>query len=156
MEEKPKSLQEPILNYLGLSLIGVISVTSALVGLYLFGHYYQMHNSAMAGRSYAFASFAVNSMIYIFAYRSLRRSIFHSGRLSRNKPLIAAVLGGLVLAMGAFVVPSIRNLLGIVPLSWSQWGGVFGIAFLLLVTVEVGKWLTNYRHKALVVQASRR
>jgi hypothetical protein len=38
----------------------------------------------------------------------------------------------------------------------SQWGGVFGIAFLLLVTVEVGKRLTNYRHKALVVQASRR
>lgn len=156
MEEKPKPLQEPILNYLGLSLIGVISVTSALVGLYLFGHYYQMHNSAIAGRSYAFASFAVNSMIYIFAYRSLRRSIFHSGRLSRNKPLIAAVLGGLVLAIGAFVVPSIRNLLGIMPLSLSQWGGVFGIAFLLLVTVEVGKWLTNYRHKALVVQASRR
>jgi Ca2+-transporting ATPase len=156
MEEKPKPLQEPILNYLGLSLIGVISVTSALVGLYLFGHYYQMHNSAIAGRSYAFASFAVNSMIYIFAYRSLRRSIFHSGRLSRNKPLIAAVLGGLVLAIGAFVVPSIRNLLGIMPLSLSQWGGVFGIAFLLLVTVEVGKRLSNYRHKALVVQASRR
>ncbi|MDH4138578.1 MAG: cation-translocating P-type ATPase C-terminal domain-containing protein, partial [Anaerolineae bacterium] len=145
-----------ILNYLGLSLIAVISVSSALVGLYLFGHYYQMHNSAIAGRSYAFASFAVNSMIYIFAYRSLRRSIFHSGRLSQNKPLIAAVLGGLVLAMGAFVVPPIRNLLGIVPLSLSQWGGVFGIAFLLLVTVEVGKRLTNHRHKALVVQASRR
>jgi Ca2+-transporting ATPase len=156
MEEKPKSLQEPILNYLGLSLIGVISVTSALVGLYLFGHYYQMHNSAIAGRSYVFASLAVNSMIYIFAYRSLRRSIFHSGRLSRNKPLIAAVLGGLVLAMGAFVVPSIRNLLGVVPLSLSQWGGVFGIAFLLLVTVEVGKGIRSYRHKALVVQASRR
>lgn len=156
MEEKPKSLQEPILNHLGLSLIGVISVTSALVGLYLFGHYYQMHNSAIAGRSYAFASFAVNSMIYIFAYRSLRRSIFHSGRLSQNKPLVVAVLGGLLLAIGAFVVPPIRSLLGIAPLDLSQWGMVFGIALSLLATVEVGKWISNHWHRALVVQASRR
>jgi len=157
MEEKPKPLHEPILNWLGLSLIGVISVTSALVGLYLFGHYFQMHDSAITGQSYAFASFAVNSMIYIFAYRSMRRSIFHSGPLSQNKPLIAAVLGGLALAVGAFLVPSIRNLLGIVPLSLLQWSQVLVVALLLLVIVEVGKWISNYRHRRRVaVQASRR
>jgi Ca2+-transporting ATPase len=146
MDEKPKSLQEPILNGLGLSLIGVISLTSALVGLYLFGHFFQMHNSAITGRSYAFASFAVNSMIYIFSYRSMRRSIFHSGPLSQNKPLIGAVLSGLALAVGAFLVPSIRDLLGIVPLSVLQWAQVFGVGLLLLGVVEVGKWISNYRH----------
>jgi Ca2+-transporting ATPase len=156
MEEKPKPLQEPILNWLGLSLIGVISATSALVGLYLFGHYSKIHNSAITGQSYVFASFAVNSMIYIFAYRSMRRSIFHSGRLSQNKPLIAAVLSGLALAIGAFLVPSIRDLLRIVPLSLSQWSEVFGVALLLLVAVEVEKWISSYRHEPVAVQAPRR
>jgi Ca2+-transporting ATPase len=126
------------------------------VGLYLFGHYFQMHDSAITGQSYAFASFAVNSMIYIFAYRSMRRSIFHSGPLSQNKPLIAAVLSGLALAVGAFLVPSIRNLLGIVPLSLLQWGQVLGVALLLLLVVEVGKWISNYRYRRMAVRASQR
>ena len=40
MDEKPKSLKEPILNHLGLSLIGVISVSSAVAVLFLFHHLY--------------------------------------------------------------------------------------------------------------------
>jgi len=155
MDEKPKPLQEPILNRLGLSLIGLISIASALVGLYFFGHYYTMHNSPISGQSYAFASFAVNSMIYIFAYRSMRRSIFHSGHLNQNKPLIVAVLGGLLLAIGAFLVPPIRSLLGIVPLSLQQWAAVFGVAISLLATVEIGKQLNYYWRKAFMVRPSR-
>jgi Ca2+-transporting ATPase len=154
MEEKPKPLQEPILNRLSLFLIGVVSVTSALAGFYFFGHYYKMHNNSIVGQSYAFASLAVNSMIYIFAYRSMRRSIFRSGPLSQNKPLIAAVLSGLLLAMGAFAVPWIRNLLGIVPLGLQQWAGVFGVALFLLVVVEIGKQISNHRHRSLVAQKS--
>ena len=155
MDEKPKPLREPILNRLGLSLIGVISLSSALVGLLLFGHYYNVHNSPVAGQSYAFASFAVNSMIYIFAYRSMRRSILRSGSLSQNKPLIAAVLSGLLLAVGPFLIPPIRDVLGIVPLSLPQWAGVFGVAFSLLAVVEIGKQVNNYWHRALVVRPSR-
>jgi Ca2+-transporting ATPase len=155
MDEKPKRLQEPILDRLGLSLIGVISVTSALVALLLFGHYYTMHNNPIEGRSYAFATFAVNSMIYIFAYRSMRRPLFHSGSLMRNKPLIAAVAGGLLLAFGAFLVPSIRHLLGIAVLFPEQWVVIFGVAFSLLMVVEIGKLLSNYRQSRLVAPASR-
>jgi len=143
MDEMPKPIHEPVLNRLGLSLIGVISIASTLVALAFFGHYYTLHHNPIEGRSYAFASFAVNSMIYIFAYRSMRRSIFHSGSLSRNKPLIVAVLAGLLLAIGAFLVPPIRNLLGIVPLSLQQWGVVFGVALLLIAVVEIGKLLSK-------------
>ncbi len=143
MDEMPKPVNEPILDRLGLSLIGVISTTSALVGLYVFGHYFREHNSAIAGRSIAFASFAINSMIYIFAYRSMRRSLLKSGPLSQNPPLVWAVLAGLAVALGAFAVPGLRNLLGIVPLGLGQWLQVFGVAIGLLLTVEAGKWINN-------------
>ena len=73
MEEKPKSLQEQILTPLGLSLIAVISTVSAAAGLFLFSSALNEGNVDL-GRSYIFALFAVNSMVYIFAYRSMRSS----------------------------------------------------------------------------------
>ena len=142
MEEKPRSLKEPILGQLALFLIGVISVSSALVGLVLFGHYYQAHDSAVVGRSFVFASFAVNSMVYIFAYRSLRRSLWRGPPLTKNPLLVVAAALGLTLAVVPFFVPALRKLLGIVPLSVAQWVAVGLVAFGLLCTVELGKWMS--------------
>ena len=145
MDEKPKSIHEPILTRLGLALIGVISIASAAAALFLFNYYYAEHNNLVEGRSFAFALFAVNSMIYIFAYRSLRRPIWRSGSPLQNMPLVLSVLGGLALAIGAFGVPPLRELLGLVPLSLAQWGAIFGIAFALLGVVEIGKVISNHR-----------
>ena len=109
MDEKPKSLKEPILNRLGLSLIGVISISSAIVVLFLFHHLYSAHGNAVEGRSIVFASFAVNSMVYIFAYRSMRQPLFRMNKLSANMPLVWAVLAGLVMAVLPFLIPGLRQ-----------------------------------------------
>jgi len=146
MEEKPRSLREPILGRLGISLIGVISVSSALVGLGLFGYWYQAHGSAVVGRSFAFASFAVNSMVYIFSYRSLRRSLWRSPPLTKNPLLVGAVALGLAFAVVPFFVPSLRQLLGIVPLTAAQWVVVGLVASGLLCVVELGKWMSWRQH----------
>ena len=147
MDEKPKSQDEPILTHLGLSLIGIISVASTITALWLFAHYFMAHGDPAEGRSLVFASFAVNSMIYIFAYRSMRRSMVRMNPLRQNKPLIWAVAAGLLLVLVAFLVPSIRNLLGIVPLSLAQWGLVAGVALSLIVVVEIGKAISNRLHR---------
>ncbi len=154
MDEPPKSLREPILNPLALSLIGIISTASALAGLILFNHYYHVHNDLVEGRSFIFASFAINSLIYIFAYRSLRRSILHSAPLSANKPLIWAVGSGLLVAVLPFLVPALQDVLGIVPLPLEDWLLVGGVALGLLVTVEVGKAIANWRHNRVAAQVS--
>jgi Ca2+-transporting ATPase len=146
MDEKPKSLKEPILNHLGLSLIAVISITSAAVVLFLFHHLYSAHGNAVEGRSIVFASFAVNSMVYIFAYRSLRQPLFRMNKLSANKPLIWAVLSGLTMAVLPFLIPGLRNLLGLVPLSIIEWLEVAGVALGLLMVVEIGKRVSNKIH----------
>jgi Ca2+-transporting ATPase len=146
MDEKPRSLKAPILTPLALSLIGVISITSAIFALWLFGHFYQAHHNPVEGRSIVFASFAINSMVYIFAYRSMRRSIFRMNKLTANKPLIWAVLVGLLTALVAFWIPGLRKLLGIVPLSLEEWSWVIGIAITLLAIVETGKAISNRIH----------
>ncbi len=143
MDEKPKSVKEPVLAPLGLTLIGVISFGSAIAALSLFGHFFIGHNNEIEGRSLVFASFAVNSMIYIFAYRSMRLPLFRASPLVRNKPLVAAVLTGLLMVMIAFAFPGIRNLLGIVPLTLQQWSWIAAISVGMLTAVEIGKCLRN-------------
>jgi Ca2+-transporting ATPase len=146
MDEKPRSLKEPILNHLGLSLIGVISISSAIVVLFLFYHFYSVHGNVAEGRSIVFASFAINSMVYIFAYRSMRQPLFRMNKLTANMPLVWAVLAGLVMAILPFLIPNLRELLGIVPLTFNEWLIVAGIALGLLAVVEVGKWISNKLH----------
>ncbi len=146
MEEKPKSVNEPVLTTLGMSLIGIISVASSIFALLMFGHYLHIHNNPVEGRSIVFASFAVNSMIYIFAYRSMRNPIYQMRPLKENQPLIWAVLAGLLLVVIAFLFPGLRSLLGIVPLSLDQWALVAAVALGLLLIVEVGKRVSNQIH----------
>jgi len=144
MEEKPKSVKEPVLHPLGLSLIATISGVSAIAALILFGHFFKIHQNPVEGRSLVFASFAVNSMIYIFAYRSMRRPLWQMAPLTQNKPLIWAVLAGLLLVLTAFAVPGLRGVLGIVPLAWQQWLLVAGVAVGLLLVVEFAKWVNRF------------
>jgi Ca2+-transporting ATPase len=139
MDEKPRPLKAPILTPLTSSLIGVISITSAIFALSLFEHYYHIHNNPVEGQSIVFASFAINSIVYIFAYRSLRLPIYRMNPLSANKPLIWAVLLGFLTVFIAFLLPGLRNLLGIVALTRQEWLWVFGIALTLLIFVEIGK-----------------
>ncbi len=143
MDEPPKPKDAPILTNLGLSLIGVISVGSALCALLIFGYYFAIHGDAAEGRSLVFASFAVNSMIYIFAYRSMRQPLFRMTSLSQNKPLVWSVLAGLLTVAIAFVVPPLRDVLGIVPLALEQWGLIIAIALALLLAVEIGKAISH-------------
>lgn len=146
MDEKPRPLKAPILTHLGISLIAVISITSSIFALALFGHFYQLHNSPIEGRSIVFASFALNSIVYIFAYRSMRQPIYRMNRLTANKPLIWAAMAGIVTIAIAFLIPGLRNLLGIVPLSLQEWAMVIGVAFTLLIFVEIGKAVSNRLH----------
>jgi Ca2+-transporting ATPase len=127
-------------------LIGVISITSAIFALSLFGHFLQIHNNPIEGRSIVFASFAINSMVYIFAYRSMRLPLHRMNKLTSNQPLIWSVLAGLLTALIAFLIPGLRDLLGIVPLSLGEWGLVIGVALALLATVEVGKAIAYRLH----------
>jgi hypothetical protein len=67
-------------------------------------------------------------------------------RLSANMPLVYAVAAGVMMAVLPFLVPGLRNLLGIVPLSLAEWLEVGGVALGLLVVVEIGKWISNRVH----------
>ena len=140
MLERPRPLSAPVLPVLGIWLGAVISTTSAAVAIELFAANLRSGGLALA-QSLAFGVFAVDAMVYIFGYRSLRRSVLHIGSVAHNKALIGAVLLGLSLAIGAIAIPALRSVLGLVPLSLRQWALIFALSFGLLVVVEVGKFI---------------
>jgi Ca2+-transporting ATPase len=107
---------------------------------------YAVHGNPVEGRSIVFASFAINSMVYIFAYRSMRQPIWRMNPLRANMALVWAVAAGVAMAILPFLVPGLRSLLGIVPLSLAEWLAVGGVALGLLVIVEIGKWISNRAH----------
>jgi Ca2+-transporting ATPase len=146
MDEPPKRKDAPIPTRLGYILIAVISVISSIFALTIFNHFYAVHNNPIEGRSLVFASFAMNSMVYIFAYRSMRHPIYRMTPLKENPFLVVTVLAGIATAVLPFIVPGLRKLLNIVPLSLLQWGIVDGIALTLLIIVELGKFIANLLH----------
>lgn len=143
MDEKPRPLSEPVLTRLGLVLIITISTCSAAFVLLMYRHFAWIHGDPMVGRSIAFASFAINSMVYIFAYRSLRRPLSRMNPLRTNKPLILAVISGMLTALAAFLIPGLRKILGIVPLAMTEWLWILGFAMVLLLIVEAGKYVAT-------------
>ncbi|MBE3518818.1 MAG: HAD-IC family P-type ATPase [Firmicutes bacterium] len=147
MEEKPRPVSEPFLDRLGMSLIAAISVSAAAGCLYMFGHYWRVHGDLLLARTFAFETLAVISLVYVFAYRSMRRSLFQTGHLTANKPLLVFVSLGFILALVPVLVPRLRTVLGVVPLTAGQWALVFGIGLGLLMIVETGKWLKLRQNK---------
>ncbi len=67
-------------------------------------------------------------------------------KLRDNMPLVWAVLAGLLTAVLPFLIPGLGSMLGLVPLKFTQWLVVAGIALWLLLVVEVGKWISNKIH----------
>jgi magnesium-transporting ATPase (P-type) len=73
----------------------------------------------------------------------MRQPLFKMAPLRQNKPLIWAVIAGLALVLFAFILPGLRNLLGIVPLSLQQWVVIALVALSLLAIVELAKWINR-------------
>jgi len=143
MEEPPKSLKESILDDTGKVLILAISLISAASSLFLFWHFWRVYDDIASGSTIVFTVLAIQELVYIFSYRSLRRSIFRSGNFFSNKLLFATVALGFTQQFLALYIPFLNNVLGVVPLHVLDWALVLIVAFGMMGVVEVVKYVTN-------------
>lgn len=147
MEEPPKSMKENILDSWGKILILAISLTSAVLSLSMFWYFWQVYNDVSSGRSIVFTVLAVQELIYIFSYRSFRRSIVNYGNFFSNKALFGTVVLGFAQQILALYIPFLNNLLGVVPLHAPDWAIVLSIGFGMMFVVEIVKYVTNRTRK---------
>lgn len=147
MDEKPKSLKESILDSWGKTLILAISIVSAISSLILFWSFWQIYGDIESGRTIVFTVLAVQELIYIFAYRNLRHSLFKSGNFFTNKPLFITVALGLIQQLLALYIPFLNSVLGVVPLHLNDWALVLSIGFGMLFIVETVKYAMRHAKK---------
>lgn len=147
MEEPPTRIEESILAGSSKILIVAISASSALLCLLLFWYFGQVTGDIQMGRSIVFSVLAVQELIYIFSYRSLRISIFKSGNFFANKPLIYSVALGLGLVIVALYIPGLNAALGVKPLDFLGWAMVLGVSFAMMAIVEIVKYVTRTHAK---------
>lgn len=156
MAEKPRRKGAPILNLEMNVLIFIIGLVTDAV---LFGIYFFLLGQGLPIdeiRTFIFASLGLSSLMYVFAIRKFRSSIFQSSPFE-NKYLIAGVALGLVLQFMPVLVEPLRELFEFTVLSPLEWVALGGLATLKLILIELVKGVFNKlrrKKEALIVSAN--
>lgn len=145
MKKTPKEIsKESILSRSMKFLILFVSLTIGIVCLIIFWYTNKLTGDLALARTVAFASVSSVSLIYIFAFKNLDRSILRTENFFQNKYLFAGVIYGFILILAAIYIPQINHLLGTVQLSIGYWLLVLAIGVLATIIIEIFK---TFDHK---------
>jgi len=139
MKRAPFKRVEPIVNKLGIYIIGIVGIVSdfVLVGLFIwlakFSGYDVLHIQTIM-----FAALGMDTLIFIFSIKTLHKSAFSREALN-NKYLLGAVAIGFVLMFSAIYLPFLNKLLGTMPLGLFALSLAFGTGIFRLIFIEVVK-----------------
>ncbi len=144
MSEPPINRNESIVNTEMRVLIGLISGVTGVVTIGLFYYFWKSTGDLALARTVAFASVGIDSLIYVFSCRSLRKPIWKKNPFA-NPYLLLAVVGGAILQLISIYTPWFQNVVKTVPLSLEHWEAI-GIAVLLVMFfIELIKYIFIYR-----------
>jgi Ca2+-transporting ATPase len=148
MQESPKDIKkESILPNSMLFLVFAISFTVGFSSLIYFWYFnYKMENLALA-RTIVFATVASVSLVYIFAFKNLKKLMIHTENFFKNKPLFLSIVYGFSLILVAVYMPFFNDVLGTVPLKMWHWLLVFGVAFTTTIMTEAVKMAAKKAEK---------
>ena len=127
---------KPILDTERRWLILIISIVTALDTLLLFWFYWQGDPANLDhARTVAFTTLGLDSLLYIFAVRTLRRPIWRT-KLFSNRFLVFSVLIGFGLQALAVYVPIFQKFLHTVPLTLFDWVVIVCVSILVIIIIE--------------------
>jgi len=148
LNHPPRDPQEPIIRSSDLKKIALEAgiISSGAMGAYGYG--ILRYGMGPRANSLAFLSLTTAQILHAFSCRSEKPLLFGENRLPPNRYLNLAVGGTLALQAAALLVPSLRRLLGITPLSLVDYLVVGGTAIApLLVNERLKK--VRYRNRLL-------
>ncbi|MDQ1280040.1 MAG: P-type Ca2+ transporter type [Thermoproteota archaeon] len=149
MDDPPKSVKESILDKRGKILIPAISTMSSSIALLLYWYFWNIHGDVIEGTTVVFTILAIQSLVYVFSYRSFRHSIFRSKNFFSNKFLFAAVIFGFAQQFAALYIPGLNTILNVVPLELGNWIIILGIVLSEILLIEVVKYIFSPKKVAI-------
>jgi P-type Ca2+ transporter type 2C len=140
MTEPPRDKKEPILDNEIKTIIFIIGFVTDFLLLAIFLILLKINLSLSMIRTIIFAALAVDSLLYVFSCKTLRKNIWHENIFS-NKFLILAVLVGLFLLLAGIYIPFFNILLKTKPLPLIAWLLIVGKGLTNVIGIEFIKWL---------------
>ncbi|MEO8582017.1 MAG: HAD-IC family P-type ATPase [Patescibacteria group bacterium] len=144
--EQPRKRSTPLIDGEMTVLIAAISIVT---GAFVLGAYYWVYmttGSLTEARTIAFTMLGVDSLFYVFSSRSLRKSIWEEG-IFKNIWLVVAVVIGFLFQLVALYVPFFQRWFETRPLTLEEWVIVFSSSAIILLVVEVIKWIWSWKQR---------
>ena len=140
LKRKPEDPTRGLFNRQMWILTATISGVTGVTSFSIFWWIWNSTGDITLARSITFATLGVDSLLYVYSVRSLHQSILATSILS-NKFLLVAVMGGIILQLVSLYVPFFNKLLHTIPLGLNEWGIVLGTGVLVIVLIEMIKWV---------------
>ncbi|MFZ6035785.1 MAG: cation-translocating P-type ATPase [Patescibacteria group bacterium] len=147
MSQKPVSRTMPIIDREMKILIGVVSVLIGLLLLGLFAMQRELTGDLDRARTTTFAAAAIATLLYSFSYRSIRHQIWQQNPF-RNRPLVLAVLVGLLIQLPVIYIPALQGVFQTVSLNALDWLLALPVGLAAILCIEIIKMI--FRHRRLV------
>jgi len=121
MHDPPRKKNEPLIDTAMRQMIIYKSLFSNILLFAIFVYFWNTTGNRELTRTIVFVGFGIDALFYVFSIRSLRYYVWQMNPFS-NVYLIAAVLFGWVMLIGAVYAPPLQYLLRTVPLDAWHWG----------------------------------
>lgn len=146
MDRPPLPKRVPLLDGLMKTIIFAVGLFTDIVALALFVWLLREGYAVEHARTIMFSIISVDSLMYVFSCRSLRKNIWEY-RLFSNRLLTAGVAAGFALFLLAVYHPLFQGLFGTVGIGAFEWGIVLGFGLLNVLLIEAVKWYgkSNFR-----------
>lgn len=138
MSLHPRPRDEAVLNKDMITIVFTIGIVTDVLLFVLYIWLWNTIGDISVVRSIMFAAVGIDSLIYVFAVKSFRKTIFQINPFS-NPWLILGVLIGFALMLLALLHPFFQNIFEVSPLGLSDWILLLMIALLKLIAIEVIK-----------------
>lgn len=139
MKLKPEGKKRPLLTREMLVIIFAVGILTDVFLIGIFAAFLGYGYDIVYVRTVVFAALAIDSLVIVFALKSLRNSIFRMD-IFNNIYLLGSVFIGILFLLGAIYTPFFQELLHLTSLQPIHWLviGALGVAELFLV--ESVKW----------------
>ncbi len=148
MKRPPRPRTEPVLNKQMMFYIFFIGLLTDIVLLILFWWFLKTTGDLPRAQTIMFTAVGIDSLLYVFAIRSFRQTIFRMNPF-RNKWLVGAVAIGFTLMGIARFHPFFQGVFEIVNLSLSDWGLLLIMGMMKLVFIEITKEVFIWRERRM-------
>jgi Ca2+-transporting ATPase len=135
LQQPPRDPAEPIMTSADFKRIGFESAVLSAGTLGAYGYGLLRYGMGAQANTLAFSSLTVGQLLHAFSCRSQTHRVLGTTSLPANPYLRLAIGGSLALQLLTFIVPGLKSLLGLAPITLLD-GAVIGLSALLPLVVN--------------------